>query len=54
MLRYSLFNPPRPSRSSRLALLEPSLQALVRQTRELELPAELVLRRLTTLLGDEP
>jgi GntR family transcriptional regulator len=38
----------------RLALLEPSLQALVRQTRELELPAELVLRRLTTLLGDEP
>jgi GntR family transcriptional regulator len=38
----------------RLALLEPSLQALVRQTRELELPAELVLRRLTTLLGEEP
>lgn len=38
----------------RLALLEPSLQALVRQTRELELPAELVLRRLTTLLGEKP
>lgn len=38
----------------RLALLEPSLQALVRQTRELELPAELVLRRLTTLLWEEP
>lgn len=38
----------------RLALLEPSLQALVRQTRELELPAELVLRRLTTLLGEQP
>ncbi len=38
----------------RLALLEPSLQALVRQARELELPAELVLRRLTTLLGEEP
>lgn len=37
----------------RLALLEPTLQALMRQTRELELPAELVLRRLTTLLGDE-
>lgn len=38
----------------RLALLEPSLQALVRQTHELELPVELVLRRLTTLLGEEP
>lgn len=38
----------------RLALLEPSLQALMRQTRELELPVELVLRRLTTLLGEEP
>ena len=38
----------------RLTLLEPSLQALVRQTRELELPAELMLRRLTTLLGEEP
>lgn len=38
----------------RLALLEPSLQALVRQTRELELPAELVLLRLTTLLWEEP
>ncbi|MDE3073273.1 MAG: GntR family transcriptional regulator [Pseudomonadota bacterium] len=37
----------------RLALLEPSLQALVRQTRELELPAGLVLRRLTTLLGED-
>jgi GntR family transcriptional regulator len=38
----------------RLALLEPSLQALMRQTRELELPAQLVLRRLTTLLGEKP
>jgi GntR family transcriptional regulator len=37
----------------RLVLLEPSLQALVRQTRELELPAGLVLRRLTTLLGED-
>ncbi len=38
----------------RLALLEPTLRVLVRQARELELPAELVLRRLTTLLGEEP
>ncbi|OOG48730.1 GntR family transcriptional regulator [Rhodanobacter sp. C01] len=38
--------------SHRLALLEPQLQALVRQTRELELPAEPVLRRLTKLLGE--
>ncbi len=42
------------SEASRLAMLEPSLQALVRQSRELELPAERVLRRLTTLLEDEP
>ncbi|HUW54534.1 MAG TPA: GntR family transcriptional regulator [Rhodanobacter sp.] len=41
------------SETRRLALLEPPLQALARQTRELELPAELVLRRLTTLLGEE-
>ncbi|OOG53268.1 GntR family transcriptional regulator [Rhodanobacter sp. C03] len=38
--------------SHRLALLEPQLQALVRHTRELELPAEPVLRRLTKLLGE--
>ena len=34
----------------RLALLEPPLQALARQVKELELPAELVLRRLGKLL----
>ncbi|TAL83271.1 MAG: GntR family transcriptional regulator [Rhodanobacter sp.] len=42
------------SESRRLAMLEPSLQALMRQTRELELPAEQVLRRLTALLGEQP
>jgi len=36
----------------RLALLEPPLQALARQVKELELPAELVLRRLGKLLGE--
>lgn len=37
--------------SRRLALLEPQLEALVRHIRELELPADPVLRRLTKLLG---
>jgi len=41
------------SETRRLALLEPQLHALARQTRELELPAGLVLRRLTTLLGED-
>ncbi|MHB1273394.1 MAG: GntR family transcriptional regulator [Rhodanobacter sp.] len=41
------------SESRRLALLEPQMHALARQTRELELPAGLVLRRLTTLLGED-
>ena len=36
----------------RLALLAPPLQALARQVKELELPAELVLRRLGKLLGE--
>ena len=36
----------------RLALLEPQMLELARHTRELELPAEPVLRRLTKLLGD--
>ena len=40
------------SQSERLALLEPPLQALSRQVQELELPAELVLRRLGKLLGE--
>jgi len=40
------------SESQRLALLEPQLQALARHAHELELPAALVLRRLTRLLGD--
>jgi GntR family transcriptional regulator len=40
------------SQSERLALLEPPLQALARQAEELELPAELVLRRLGRLLGE--
>src|SRR5690348_3240001 len=38
--------------SQRLALLEPQLLELARHARELELPAEPVLRRLTRLLGD--
>jgi GntR family transcriptional regulator len=37
----------------RLALLEPQLTALVRQARELELPAEQVLRRLDKLMGSK-
>jgi GntR family transcriptional regulator len=40
------------SQSERLALLELPLQALSRQVQELELPAELVLRRLGKLLGE--
>ncbi|WP_329741967.1 GntR family transcriptional regulator [Dyella sp. A6] len=40
------------TQTQRLALLEPQLQALARQARELELPAEPVLRRLTRLLED--
>jgi GntR family transcriptional regulator len=40
------------SESQRLALLEPSLQALARHAHELELPAAPVLRRRTRLLGD--
>lgn len=40
------------SQSQRLALLEPQLLELARHVRELELPAEPVLRRLTKLLGD--
>jgi GntR family transcriptional regulator len=40
------------SQSERLALLELPLQALARQVHELELPAELVLRRLGKLLGE--
>ena len=38
------------SESQRLNLLEPQLQALARQAGELELPDELVLRRLARLL----
>ena len=38
--------------NQRLALLEPQLIELARHARELELPAEPVLRRLTRLLGD--
>ncbi|WP_158881106.1 GntR family transcriptional regulator [Rhodanobacter sp. L36] len=40
------------SESQRMALLESSMQALARQTRELELPATSVLRRLGKLLGE--
>lgn len=42
---------PRPQ-EERLALLDAQLQALARQTDELELPAALVLRRLKTLLEE--
>jgi GntR family transcriptional regulator len=38
--------------SQRMALLEPQLQELARHANELELPADLVLRRLAKLLGD--
>ena len=40
------------SQAQRLALLEPQLVALARQSRELELPAEPVLRRLDKLLKE--
>ncbi|HEX7732195.1 MAG TPA: GntR family transcriptional regulator [Rhodanobacter sp.] len=40
------------SEHQRLALLEPQMQELARHARELELPAEPVLRRLAKLLGD--
>lgn len=39
------------SASHRLSLLEPQMQALVRHAGELELPPELVLRRLASLLN---
>ena len=38
--------------SQRLALLEPQMQSLARQARELELPADTVVQRLSKLLGD--
>jgi GntR family transcriptional regulator len=41
---------PTQTQAQRLALLEPQLQALARHARELELPAEPVLRRLSRLL----
>jgi DNA-binding transcriptional regulator YhcF (GntR family) len=40
------------SQTQRMALLEPQLEALARQARELELPAEPVLRRLGHLLKE--
>jgi GntR family transcriptional regulator len=40
------------SENQRLALLEPQMLELARHARELELPADPVLRRLTKLLGD--
>lgn len=40
------------SQAQRLALLEPQLTSLARQARELELPAEPVLRRLGKLLEE--
>ena len=40
------------TQAHRLALLEPQLLALARHARELELPAEPLLRRLTRLLED--
>lgn len=40
------------TQAQRLTLLEPQLEALARQARELELPNEPVLRRLSKLLGD--
>lgn len=41
---------PTQTQAQRLALLEPQLQALARHARELELPADAVLRRLGRLL----
>ena len=40
------------TQGQRLALLEPQLTALVRQARELELPAEPLLQRLAKLMGN--
>lgn len=40
------------TQAQRLALLEPQLQALARHARELELPADAVLRRLGKWLDD--
>jgi GntR family transcriptional regulator len=40
------------TQAQRLALLEPQLLELARHARELELPAEPVLRRLSKLLGN--
>ena len=40
------------SQPQRLALLEPQMRELTRHARELELPADAVLRRLARLLGD--
>lgn len=40
------------TQTQRLALLEPHLQSLARQARELELPVEPVLQRLSKLMGD--
>lgn len=40
------------SQKQRMQLLEPHLQETARQARELELPADSVLRRLQQLLGD--
>ena len=41
-----------PSQNQRLSLLEPQLAAVAQQARELELPADAVVRRLHKLLGD--
>ncbi len=41
------------NRAQRLALLEPQLDALVRQAHELELPADVVLQRLADLLRED-
>lgn len=40
------------TQSQRMALLEPQLEALARQARELELPADPVLRRLGKLMEE--
>lgn len=40
------------TQTQRMALLEPQLQELARQARELELPADIVLRRLGRLLDE--
>lgn len=42
------------TQAQRLALLEPQLQSLARQARELELPAEPVVRRLDRMLKENP